>query len=666
MFTPPRGQKKRKPIDVRQTKFNKGYISTLADSRIPQDGLADALNISLEQDGLPRPRPSLIRYGEQPLGAVIGVGTFTKIVSGQPEHWEISMQVVTGVGKIHIRQDGGAWTLIVDADNSYDDESWATFTQSNNRVYVSNGVNNMSYYDINAGTITAYTALSTPAAPTVTQTGLTGTNYTQRYKISANSSAGETAASVAGTVQTSKLRDAWNGTGEYADVTWAAVTGAVSYNVYWGDAAGHEHYLTTVSGTTFRDDSSIAANTFRLYPQADSTTGPKLTYLYNKNAQLFGVGDVANRSYLWYSGAGTNSGDFSPFNGGGYVAIDYGGDSIPVAVRSFRDGKGTPALTVLTKGAAGKGKLFHVTFNETTYGDTLIIYPEVYEANGQSGTTSALAVVEANNNLIYPTGTTFKSTGTKANIVNILATDSIAQALERDLVKLNLSAMDMAVGLEYEDKVYFALPVGTDYNNEIWVHDLSRDGLWILRWTVAAKYMWLYEDSSGQTHHCVLTRDNVILQFTRTVATSDDGMAFRTRVKSGGIVFDPAGISMASIEKVRFKFLYPRGDLSISISGIGEDGPTSNIAAASYSAAVPRTGWGQLEYAYANNPVEWSGNIGVSNFNAVDAVAVIPIEVDEILNQQTWTISTDRADSDYYLSSVTTTGKAINGLYYGD
>jgi hypothetical protein len=290
----------------------------------------------------------------------------------------------------------------------------------------------------------------------------------------------------------------------------------------------------------------------------------------------------------------------------------------------------------------------------------------VYEANGQSGTTSPLAVVEANNNLIYPTGTAFKSTGTKANIVNILATDSISQGLERDLVKLNLSAMDMAVGLEFEDKVYYALPVGADYNNEIWVHDLSRQGLWILRWTIAAKYMWLYEDSAGRTHHCVLTRNNVILEFSRTVATADDGVAFRTRVKSGGIVFDPGGISMASIETVRFKFLYPRGDVSISISGIGEDGPTSNIAAASYSAIVQRTGWGQYQYAHASNPVQWSGNVGQSDTASVGAVAVIPVEVDEILNQQTWSIATDRADSDYFLSSVTTTGKTIDGLYYGD
>lgn len=666
MFTPAKGQKKRAPVNIEQTKFNKGYISTLADSRIPNDGLADTLNISIEQDGLPRPRPSLVRYGEQPLGAVIGMGKFTKIVSGVPEYWEISMQVISGVGKLHIRKDGDTWVEVVDADNSYDSAAWTMFTQTNNAVYISNGVDNMSFYDINAGTITKYSALATPGAPTVNQTGLTGTTFTQRYKISANNEAGESIASTAGTVQTSKQRDLWDGTTEYVEVTWSAVAGADTYNVYWGDAAGYEYYMTTVSGLSFTDTSAIAPNTFRLYPQADSSTGPKLTYLYNKNAQLFGVGDVNNRSYLWYSGAGADAGDFSPFNGGGYVPIDLGGESVPVNVRSFRDGKGTPALTVLTKGAGNAGKLYHVTFNQTTYGETVIIYPEVYEANGQSGTTSPMAVVEANNNLIYPTGTDFKSTGTKANIVNILATDSIAPSLERDLTKLSLGSMDKAVALENENKVYFALPVGTDYNNEIWVHDLSRDGLWILRWTVEATYMWLYEDNAGETHHCVLTRDNVILEFSRSVATADDSQPFRTSLKSGGVVFDPTGITMASIETSRFKFLYPRGDINISISGIGEDGPTNSVASSTYSAKVALTDWGDVEYSSESEITDYSSEPTASEATSDDQVAVVPIEVDEILNQLTWTVTTEAADCDYLGPSVLTTGKAINGLYYGD
>lgn len=666
MFVPKKARKPRPPINIVQRKFNKGYVSTLSDSRIPNDGLADALNITLEQDGLPRPRPSLVRYGEQPLGTMIGMGKFTKIVSGLPEYWEISMQDIGGTGKVHIRKDGDAWEAIVDADNSYSSTAWTTFTQANSRVYISNGTNNMSYYDINAGTITAYSSLATPGAPTVTQTGLAGATYTMRYKISANNAAGESIASTAGTVTVTKLRDVWNGTSEYVDVTWSSVAGAVSYNVYWGDTAGYEYYLTTVTGLSFRDDSSIAPNTFRLYPAADSSTGPKLTNLYNKNSQLFGVGDVNNPSYLWYSGAGTEAGDFSPFNGGGYVPIDLGGDTVPVAVRSFHDGKGTSALTVLTRGGGRAGKVYHVVFNTTTYGETVIVYPEVYEANGQAGTSSPHAVVEINNNLIYPTGNDFKSTGTKPNLVNILATDSIAQALENDLTKLNLAAMDGAVGMEYQGKAYFALPVGASSNNEVWVYDTTRNGLWILRWTVSAKWMWVYEDNSGTAHHCVLTSDNVVLEFSRAVATADDGVAFRTNVKGNGLTFDEAGDAMASIEFLRFKFLYPRGDIDINISGIGEDGPTQTLAATTITTIVPRTGFSNGEWSGPGNIVQWSETPEITTEEAGEQIHVEPVEVDEILNQATWEISTEAADTDYILSSVLTTGKAISGLYYGD
>lgn len=669
MFVPQQQKKARKAVDIKQTKFNKGYISTLADSRIPNDALSDTTNITLEQDGLPRPRPSLVAYGQDLLGTCIGMGTFTKLVAGVPERWEISMQVIGGVGKVHVRKDGETWTAAGGAGNTYDDEAWCMFTQTNDRVYVSNATDAMSYYNISTGNMVVYTALATPGTPTATRTNLGTNTFTYYYKVSANNAVGETAASAAGTVQVSKLREQWNGSGhatpEYVTVTWSSVASATSYNIYVGDTSGSEYYLGTTSSTTFIDDNTQLINTFRLFPSGDSTTGPKLKYLYNKNAQLFGVGDPSNPSYLWYSGSGQQAGDFSPFNGGGYVAINYGGDTLPVSVRSFRDGKGTPVVTVLSKGAAGQGKLHHVSFNTQTVGDSVIVYPEVYEANGQSGTVSPFAVVEADNSLIYPTGTDFKSTGTRANVVNILSTRSIAQGLEDDLARLNQDAMDMAVGIEYENKIYFALPVGADENNEIWVHDLSRNGLWILRWTVSAKHMWLYEDNSGDVHFQVLTSDNKTLEFTRTVATQDDGEPFRTRVKSGGIVFDPGGVSMASIEFMRFKFLYPSGSIDINVAGIGEDGPIGSISNDTYTTTVSFTGWGQLMWSDPSLPSMWSDDVGTVDFFS-QSVTVVPLEIDEIVNQLEWEITTETANSDYILSSVNTTGKFIDGLYYGD
>ena len=163
-------KKRRKQVSITQggpaqSGFKKGYMSFVTDSRMPFDALADLTNMTLDQDNLPRPRPSLVEFGEQPLGTVIGIGTFIKIVSGVPEKSDISMQVIAGVGKVHVRKDGGTWTAATGAGNSYDDEAVVNFAQSASRVYVSNGENAMSYYDINTGAIVVYTSLTTPSTP---------------------------------------------------------------------------------------------------------------------------------------------------------------------------------------------------------------------------------------------------------------------------------------------------------------------------------------------------------------------------------------------------------------------------------------------------------------------------------------------------------------------
>jgi len=69
--------------------------------------------------------------------------------------------------------------------------------------------------------------------------------------------------------------------------------------------------------------------------------------------------------------------------------------------------------------------------------------------------------------------------------------------------------MDGAVGLGFEGRLYWALPVNSSSNSEIWVLDLDRKGAWMKPWSIAADWMWLYNDNDGNTHHMVLS-DNVM------------------------------------------------------------------------------------------------------------------------------------------------------------
>lgn len=693
MFKPPATKVNKKFLAIPQIRFPKGKISILVDSRIPPDGLSQTYNMTLEQDSILRPRPPFIPYGTAYAGTCIGHGTFIKMVSGKPQYYEISMQVVAGVSTIYTRKDGGTWTAVGGSyPLTYSTTAWHTFTQGaqvksdgtiNNRVYVSNGSNVMSYYDVDAGTVVAYASLASPAAPTLTASAsLTGTNFNQYYRISANNAGGESAAGVSAHVGILTARDYWT-SGQTITISWTAVTGATSYNIYTADISGQEIYLVTVSGLTFTDDGTIAVNPFKLAPNNNSSAGPTLNMLINLDNQLFGIGDPNNPSYLWYSGQGQHFGDFS-FNpqGGGYVGIDYGGSTLPANVFPFHDGKGNPAPSVLTHGPAGRGKLYHIQFTNTTVGTTTLTYPTVYEASAQDGCASSRGVAIYNNNAYYCTGSAFKTTGTKPNVVNILATDTISDQILPDVQNLDLAALSSYVAQEFLGKIYFALPVGgAGTNNQIWVLDLTRGGLWILPWELAdgssVQHMWLYEDNSGVSHFLILTSSNLVLELDlkrQSEPTQDNGVAFSTLAQSGALIFDAGGVAEISSYFSYFKLLYPRGMININLTGLDETGTTIPVGTAQINEPIvnPPFIWGEMLFSNPDGSSVFSGDSGSFSGNQPGKIAVTsipsltePIEVDEILSEQTWEIGTNTIGCDYLLSSVTVTAYSIPRRYAG-
>jgi len=540
------------------------------------------------------------------------------------------------------------------------------FTQTKSRVYVSNGVNTMSYYDISLGTIVTYTALAAPATPTLTKAGLAATTYNYYYAVTATNNVGETAPVISGQIQVSKLRGSWTIGTDSITATSAAVTGAINYNWYicTTGLTADLQYVTTTSNPSFTDDGSTTINIFKSPPVTDATAGPILSYLINANGQLFGCGDPTNAYKVWYSGKNDQAGNFSPGfgNSGGYIYGNYGGDSAPSVVKFFHDGRGNPLITILTRGVAGTGKFYHAQEATTSYGSSVIAYYQVYEANGQSGTISPFGVVESDNNIYYPTGPNFKSTGTQPNIVNVLTTNSVSQAIDPDVRQLNLAAMSKCVGLAYNGRIHWAVANGTSTNNEIWTLDLQRGGLWILRWTVPADWLFLYEDNSGVTHFCALV-NNVIVEFTSSVQTTDQGVAFRTRVACGSLVWDDSGVAMAAIQSMYFKFLYPKGAIQINAYGVTEDNAgAQTLASSSYAVSVSNTGIGQWDYS---GQYSYGDDVGFINFYA-QASGVQILEPDETLNELSWEIITTGANCDYTLSTVSTIGVLIPNARLGD
>ena len=655
-------RKARRPIDIRQNKFPKGYISTIDNSRRPIDSLSDMTNMELVEDNIPRPRPPLVEYGTQPSLTVIGRGHYR--YGG--ERYLLWAMDDSGTGKLYKQKDGEAYSLI---GGTYDETAdWLSCVQSKSYAYIYNGVDRLSYVNLATDAVVTYTALTTPTISSVTYSGTAGTE-THYYKVCAyGASGGLTASSTASSDNLARARNAWVENTDYIDIVWGSVASATGYTVFYSSDNITFYELYSTIATSFRDLGTISTNPYNLAPDFDASAGQIFTHMYSdtKNGQVFGV--TADNQLHWSApGNVPGSAKFSPDLGGGWVPIDEDGDTELNYVTGYRNGKGDPVITVSARGAAGKGKLYHVSFDSLTVGDQVIIFPNVYEANGQSGTYAPRATIKSGDDLVYPTGRDFKTTGTSQNIVGILTTRSISQVInDNDVINISLADLHKAVGVEDQDRLYYALPVGSTENNQIWYLDRGRKNAWILRWTVSAKDMWLYEDNSGQTHFCVLSNDKV-LEFTRAGATlhQDDGVPFRSRVAYDSLVWDDGGYSLGKIRRQYVKILDPRGTIVANSTGLSRRGATIATGTDTFTTTTTLTGVGQWQYGGAFNLSESAWKYG-DDPGSIDtygkSVALLQIKPKGLLAEESWEVVAETAGTDYRLSGVRTKGTALDDL----
>lgn len=642
----------------------KGVITSLDDGRTPTNALRDSGNVILQQNGTIRPRPSLVSYGPTPPGTILGeVFEFTVETAGVRTFHMCALINVAGTVKLYqAKGEDASWTVC--NGKTYSTSAFGRFLQLGNKVLIMTPTDYLSFLDTATLAVTPFSSLSNPVAPTLTtNTGLTGSNFKVYYAVTSNSTVGETAASAALTVSVLADRDLWNPSTQSLKITRTAVTGENSWNVYCGvsaDGAGTPKLYAIATGldpslTTFTDDGSYAQDLTRLAPTDNMTQGPKVGRGCVSNGRAFLVGDPNHPYYIWRGGDYGFELDFSPSNGGGYSVIGFGTKDKPVDVKPYRNAKGDAMVMVLAQGTNGSGKRYFVTPETVTYGSSSFTSWDVYEDSGQDGTDSPNAVIIYQNNVYYPSRDGFKTTGTKPQLQNVLSTDVISNTIQGDLSRLNLAAMEKAVGVAFENRLYWALPVGSSTNSEIWVLDLERGGAWMKPWNIAADWLWLYNDNSGVTHFLVLS-DNKIYELSYVSLTADNGTAFATSGHSGQIYFSDDGREWGRLIQVVFTLLRPQGTIHFTISGRTEDSPLAQIGQGTFAPVSSRAGWSEPQRGWSNAGSGqlrgWSEIITVPvSFN--DATQEVIVEVDEDLQWWSYAWTTTDSGVDYSLSGVT-------------
>lgn len=659
MLSPPRVTDPPKVQRISMRNWEKGTVTAFDDRRSPLDGLRSSGNLILEQNAIARPRPSLVKYGPKLIGEVLGeIFEFRITNSNGNANWLICIQNVDGEASAYVaRGEDSSWSIV--AGKTYSTSARAHYIQIDNKILIMNGDDHLSFLDTLTMTITAFAQINDPAAPTLdTKTGFsTATDFKVFYAITANSSIGETAGSPVLEVGVSADRDMWNQDTQNIKIKWAALADAKSYNVYVGigvDGGGRPTLYRIASGLptstlTFTDNGTRGQDLSSPLPEDNSTAGPRTNRGCVANGRPWLVGDRDNPFYVWRGGDHGHELDFSPANGGGYVPVGSGTKEIPTSVKQYRDGKGDAKITVLSQGTNGSGKRFLLSPATISYGSSSFTVWQVQEDTGLDGTDSPDGVIIYNNSLWYPSRDGFKTTGTIPQLQNVLSTSRTSNTIQPDVSTLTTAAMDLCVGLAYEGRLYWAVPVARDRNNQIWVLDVDRKGAWMKPWSISADWMTLYNDNNGRTHFLVLQNNN-IYELSYANKTSDDGVPFVTSASSGQVQFSEDGREWGRLLRLIFTLLRPQGSINFTVSGKTEDGIQAYTETRTFGTTATRAGWSEPRAGWSS--LRGWGEIKTIPDSFNPASEDVEFEVDEDFQWFQYGLNSTEGGVDYSLSDV--------------
>lgn len=579
-----------KGIGVNLEKFDAGRVSLLSESRLPPNAAATSKNLQQYEDGIWG-----VRWGNKDYGA-----THAANVDGAYEYVKTdgTTELISGAGgTLYKSTNGGSLTSI--SGGTYTAGNQLYFIQIDDKLYITTGQDDILRYG--GSSISTYTSLSTPSAPTLNRgAGLSAGNFTYYYKIVATNEVGFTPASSETSVTVDTDRDDWEvASNEYVDVVITKVTGAKRYDVYFADASGFEVYLDSIvdpdgsgSGTvTYQDDGLAAPNDFVEAPTDDTTGGPHFSHMELSGNRIWATGDPNNPHRVYWGGAGQYQGYFSIFYGGGYVDLEKGGKERPKAVVDYRDGKGTPFLTVLSSDPSGNGSVWQIGLETASIGLTSFIVPNPQKLVGSLGTNAPLSAVKVKNDVFFSNKNGVYSIGSKPSILNVLATDEISANIRPDWRALITSAMDKVASYYYDAKVFFAVPVtGTD-NSHVFIYDTERKN-WSVKWNLAIKQFLEYTETTGETKLLGVPASGTTLIEISESLKNDDTSAIDAQYRGPLLPLVKDRFKWAQVTKVYFELTDVVGPVQLGVYGTQKNKSFSNVVSKTVTPTSSNAGFG--------------------------------------------------------------------------
>ena len=564
-------------------KFLGGTNTLFNEARVGKHFAVESRNLMQVQDRIWKTAMGVDYYGTAIENATNIEGAYPYLKSNGTEE----LIAVGSDGKVYKSTNGGSWTEITGA--TFTGGNKIFFLQINSRLYLTNGVDYLAYYD--GSTLNSYSALSNPSAPSSpTRSTLTTGTYNNYYRVVAVNSVGYTEPSASLNITTNKHRDAWT-TGENVGFTMPTVTGATGYQIYWGERDGEEVYLGELPTgvTTFTDDGTLEPNPYIETPDDNTTAAPKFISMAISGNRLWGTYDPNNTHRLYYSGTGQYMGYFSPFYGGGYIDLEKGGRNIPRSVVHYRDGKGNPMVTVLCSSPDGRGTTFQVELTSATIGETTFTVPAAYKIVGSIGADSPWGVAKAGDNIVFPNKKGLFALRNKEQMFNVLSNDDLTAPVRNRWESLNSAKVGEFASYYLAPRLFISVAEGTS-NDTTAIFDFERNN-WSWAWSIGFKQFLEYTHSDGTTKFlAVPTSGNRLVEISENIK-GYLGRAFTQSYISPLIPVSDDYTTLAKVKEAIFELGSFRGNVTCEVLGLQKNKQVGSLASKQKSSTVGTSGY---------------------------------------------------------------------------
>lgn len=572
----------------------------------------------------------------------------------------IHLVVAAGGTIFRSTNDAATWTVCTGATIAPDVA--VQMVQNGSYLYITNGLDNIIRYD-GSTTLATYSALTTPAAPSVAETGLAGTGYTYYYKVARVNTVGFSIASAASTaVQSSVPRASWDNTTNFATLTTPnGVATQTRWDFYISENDIDYFYLSSATASngaaaSYKDNGTAIPNPVIIAPTGNTTQGPRVAELSNVGTRMYGVRDTDNEYRIWFSGAGQYAGAFSSAYDGGYIDWQEGGKYRPVKVEDYRDGKGTPLATVWCKSADGQGCVLQLSLDTLTIGDISITLPAIYKLPGSRGTGAPGSVVNVLNDYYFYNSQAIYNLGSRAQFLNLLSTDEASANIRPTVKQISVSAEEDIASAYNEGKVYFSVPLSSSTLNRTMIYDTELKAWLPEAFMMGFKKFLRYTDTSGNNRLLALKQGDMKLSEISSSIKGDYGVPFETVVTTGLYPVTKNRFEFQFTEEAQVELTQPVGSILVSLIGYTRQTGFGTIASKNITGlatSVSDAGWDSDSW----DSELWddtSEEITVTSEPSVKRYFTVQTET----NALQWSITTSSLDSSYILRTLQTMGTA--------